>query len=332
MLPPPCFRKLFIKSALWSLSGSELLMARSTALPLGDPPPEPTSNPLGLVPSWSGRVPSGKTWSVFEGDAREVLTHLSKDSFQCVVTSPPYFWQRDYDVAGQIGLEPDILTYVNAICETMDAVRDVMDKTGLLFLNLGDTYYSAKGKPQGSDKKHGGRRLKVLRAVDTIGLGVPKKTIIGMPWRVALEMISRGWILRSPIIWKRDGNVPESSARDRPWRTHEMLFMFSKSRTYYFSRKKLAEYGEEDVWTIPTRSKAGRIHTAVFPPALVQRCLEIGCGTGGSVLDPFAGSGTVLKVALELGHDTVGIDLNQSYCQMMASELASNNLKVESSA
>lgn len=296
-------------------------MSGGTALPLGDLPPESDSRPLALRRSWSGQMPGGETWNILAGDARKMLAQLAKDSFQCVVTSPPYFWQRDYDAAGQIGLEPTIDDYVKAICDTMDSVKEVLHKAGLLFLNLGDTYYSAKGKPQGKDKKHGGRRLKVLRAVDTNGLGVPKKTIIGIPWRVAIEMISRGWILRSPIIWKRNGSMPEPNARDRPWRTHEMIFMFSKSRTYHFSRKALRDYMEEDVWSIPTRSKAGRVHTAVFPPALVQRCLEIGCTKTGRVLDPFAGSGTVLKVALEMGHDAVGIDLNQSYCEMMATEL-----------
>ena len=211
---------------------------------LGDLPSESDSRPVALRRSWSGQMPGGQKWSIFAGDARQVLPHLAPDSFQCVVTSPPYFWQRDYGVVGQIGMEPTIAGYVNSLCDTMDAVRVVLHRNGLLFLNMGDTYYSAKGKPQGRDKKHGGRRLKVLRAVDTNGLGVPKKTIIGIPWRVAIEMISRGWILRSPIIWKRNGSVPEPNARDRPWRTHEMIFMFSKSRSYHFSRKKLLSMGK----------------------------------------------------------------------------------------
>ena len=288
--------------------------------------------PVAVRKSWRGRRAGGQTWNVIAGDAREVVPHLAADSFQCVVTSPPYFWQRDYGVAGQIGLEPSIDAYVENLCDTMELVKGVLDPKGLLFLNLGDTYYSAKGKPQGKDKKHTGRRLRVLRAVDTNGLGVPKKTIIGIPWRVALAMISHGWILRCPIIWKREGSVPEPNARDRPWRTHEMIFMFSKSRHYYFSRKALRQYQEEDVWTIPTRSKAGRVHTAVFPPALVKRCLEIGCTKGGRVLDPFAGSGTVLKVATDLGHDAVGIDLNQQYCEMMAAELGPASLDSGNSA
>jgi DNA modification methylase len=307
-------------------------MSGETTLPITDQPSESDSRPVALRRSWSGQSPGGETWSVFAGDARKILSHLPKDSFQCVVTSPPYFWQRDYGVAGQIGLESSIDAYINALCDTMDLVKHVLDKKGLLFLNLGDTYYSAKGKPQGKDKKHNGRRLESLRAVDAHGLGVPKKTIIGMPWRVALGMISRGWILRCPIIWKRQGSIPEPNAKDRPWRTHEMLFMFSKSRSYYFSRKALRDSMEEDVWTIPTRSKAGRVHTAVFPAALVKRCLEIGCAKGGRVLDPFAGSGTVLKVATELGHHAVGIDLNQQYCEMMAAELGPTMLDSGSSA
>jgi hypothetical protein len=204
----------------------------------------------------------------------------------------------------------------------MDNVRGVLHRSGLLFLVLGDTYYSAKGQPQGHDRKHGGRRFRVVRAVDTMGLGVPKKTAIGIPWRVALEMVSRGWVLRCPIIWHKPGITPESNARDRPWRTYETVFMFSKSRSYHFSRAALRSRRQEDIWSIPARSKAGREHGAVFPPELVRRCLEIGCPEGGEVLDPFAGSGTTLKVALEMGMNATGIEIKPSYCTTMAKELA----------
>ena len=175
-----------------------------------------------LLRSWEGRVGNrGSRWTVYNGDARAVLSELPADQFSCVVTSPPYFWQRDYDVGGQIGLEPSIDGYVQSVCDTMNEVKRVLKPRGVLFLNLGDTYYSGKGKPHGHDPKHNGRRLKVLRAVDTSGLGVPQKTVIGIPWRVALEMISRGWTLRAPIIWRREKALPEANALDRPWRTYE---------------------------------------------------------------------------------------------------------------
>ena len=268
---------------------------------------------------WRGHSKEGFSWQIHRGDAQDVLKTIAANSVNCVVTSPPYYWQRDYKVDGQIGLESKIDEFVSSVADTMDQVRRVLAKDGLLFLNLGDTYYSAKGQPKGNDKKSSARRFG-LRAVDTSGLGVPRKTTIGIPWRVALEMIKRGWVLRSPIVWTRTGALPEPTAHDRPWRTYEMVFMFSKSPKYYFNRKELGS--EEDIWTISSRRKAnGGIHSAAFPEELVQRCLNIGCRLGGTVLDPFAGSGTTCTVALQSGRHTVGIDLSERYCDYMVSEM-----------
>jgi len=238
----------------------------------------------------------------------------------CIVTSPPYYWQRDYNVDGQIGLEPTIDGYVEAIAATMDEARRVLRKDGLLFLNLGDTYYSKKGKPKGGDKKNWARRFG-LRAVDTSGLGVPRKTAIGIPWRVALAMIARGWTLRSPIVWRRQHVQPEPTARDRPWRSYDTVFMFSKRPTYYFNRRALPR-GEEDVWTIHHQSKTtDKSLSAYFPASFVTRCIEVGCPPGGRVLDPFAGSGTVLVAALKASRPAIGIDLNERSCEYMVAEL-----------
>ena len=268
---------------------------------------------------WRGHTRGGIAWEVHRGDIVPVLQQLQDDTFHCVITSPPYYWQRDYNVDGQLGLENTIDGYVQRLSKAMSEVRRVLRKDGLLFLNLGDTYYSAKGQPKGNDRKNGARRFG-LRAVDASGLGVPRKTTIGIPWRVALEMISQGWVLRAPIIWRRHGVLPEPTAKDRPWRTHEMLFMFSKSPKYYFRRPGLK--GEEDIWTISERPKGTNgLHSATFPDQLVQRCLDVGCPTGGSVLDPFAGSGTALRVALNSGHPSTGIDLSAQYCEYMATEL-----------
>jgi DNA modification methylase len=242
------------------------------------------------ISEWKGTTSTSKLWEVYCGDSLEVLSQLAPDSFNCVVTSPPYFWQRDYHVKDQIGMEKLIEQYVEAIVSRMDQVKRVLKKEGTLFLNLGDTYYSAKGQPKGNDKKNGARRFG-LRAVDTSGLGVPRKTTIGIPWRVALEMISRGWVLRTPIVWQRNGSLPEPSAKDRPWRTYEFVFLFTKSPRYFFNRSGLD--GEEDIWLISSKPRQSKgIHSAAFPDELVQRCLEIGCPANGTVLDPFAGSGT----------------------------------------
>ncbi len=268
---------------------------------------------------WRGHTRQGIAWEVHRGDVQQVLQELTANQFHCVITSPPYYWQRDYKVAGQIGQEKTSPTYVTKIADVMDGVRRVMTNDGLLFLNLGDTYYSAKGQPKGNDRKNGARRFG-LRAVDASGLGVPRKTSIGIPWRVALEMISRGWTLRCPIVWRRGGCLPEPTAKDRPWRTYEMVFMFSKTPRYFFDRSKLGE--EEDVWTISERPKGSNgLHSAAFPEQLVEKCLRVGCPEGGHVLDPFAGTGTVLRVAVNSGRPATGIDLSQRFCEYMGKSL-----------
>ena len=268
---------------------------------------------------WGGHTREGVAWEVHRGDVQKALKLLQLSRFHCVITSPPYFWQRDYNVEGQIGKEPDIEGYVKAIADAMDRVKEVLRNDGLLFLNLGDTYYSGRGEPKGIDRKSKARRFG-LRAVDASGMGVPKKTSIGIPWRVALELISRQWTLRSPIIWQRESVLPEPTAKDRPWRTYEMLFMLSKSRQYYFNKEALG--GEEDIWKISSRPKSSNgVHSAAFPEELVEKCLQVGCPPLGHVLDPFAGSGTVLRVALRSKRPAVGIDLSERFCEHMARDL-----------
>lgn len=151
---------------------------------------------------------------------------------------------------------------------------------------------------------------KKLRAVDKSGWNLPKKSLIGVPWKVAFAMQARGWTLRSDIIWNRGNAFVEPTARDRPYRQHEHVFMFSKSRFYSYDRAALPE---EDVWNIPIdRSERGE-HNAMFPSELVRRCIMTGSPEGGKVIDPFVGSGTTLEVAARLKRVAVGIDLSKTY-------------------
>jgi DNA modification methylase len=273
---------------------------------------------------WHGETVLGQRWSVYQGQAEEVLRRLPSESINCVVTSPPYFWLRDYGVDGQIGMEETVLGYVQAITGVMDEVKRVLCRDGLLFLNIGDTYYSGKGKSHGIDKKSNKRRFG-LRVVDKSGgmdIGIPRKSLIGIPWRVAIEMTSRQWVLRSPIIWHRESCLPEH-VRDRPSRSYEYVFLFAKDRHYFFNKKPLIDQKvEEDMWTIAARPKGTNGHdTAPFPEELVQRCLEIGCKPNGTVLDPFLGSGTTARVALAMGHCVIGIDLNRDFCLYAVNQL-----------
>lgn len=275
--------------------------------------------------AWHGETVEGLPWSVYRGDALDVLRGLRDESYSCCVTSPPYYNLRDYKVEQQIGLEETVTEYVEALASVMDEVYKKLEQKGLLFLNLGDTYYSGKGLPQGPDGKSRKRRMG-LRAVDKsggVGINIQRKSMIGIPWRVAIEMARRGWILRSSIIWHRDRCLPEQ-VKDRPRRSYEFVFMFAKARAYYFNRRPLIEQKiDEDVWTIRPRPRAASgIDTAPYPDELVKRCIDIGCRPGGPVLDPFAGSGTTLRVALENGRPAAGIDLNNSFCEYMVKELS----------
>lgn len=258
-------------------------------------------------------------WRIYCEDSRNALMKLPAGSVDCAVTSPPYYWQRDYGVDGQIGMESTVQGFVDNVVSVFEGVHHVLSPAGVVFLNLGDTYYNAKGRPHGRDSKHTARHLarRQLRAVDGPGLGLPRKSLLGVPWRVALALAEAGWTLRSEIVWVRRSSMPEPTAVDRPWRNHEHLFLFSKSVKYHFDRSGLG--GEEDVWEIePERRSASRgEHYAPYPEALVERCLISGCPAAGTVLDPFAGGGTTLAVAHRLGMNSIGVDLNPSFCDVM---------------
>lgn len=269
----------------------------------------------------SGKRDSGTSWTVLNGDSKKVAPTLAPSSINCVITSPPYYWQRDYEVDGQFGLEPTIDGYVENLVDTFAAIRPALTDDGVVFLNLGDTYYNAKGRPHGKDDKHRSRRLPGLRAVDGPGLGLPRKSLIGIPWRVALAMQADGWTLRSSIIWVRKSAIPEPTSKDRPWRKYEHIFLFSKSPRYFFDREGLD--GEEDVWFIEPdrRSLARGTHYAPYPRALVERCISAGCPEGGTVLDPFLGGGTTMYVADEMQRSSVGVELNPNFCALVAENM-----------
>lgn len=276
---------------------------------------ENTTDVQGLNGVREGYVGNGSTYRILTADVTAGLKALDEQSVSALVTSPPYFWQRDYNVEGQIGHEATIGAYVENLVTAFDHARVALRDDGLLFLNIGDTYYNAKGKPHGRDKKHAARMLarQTLRAVDGPGLGLPRKSLIGLPWRVALAMQQRGWTLRASIIWHRPNALGEPTSHDRPWRTTENIFMFSKGPKYYFNREGLN--GEEDVWTISARPKNPYAHCAPFPEELVRRCLDCGCPEGGVVCDPFLGSGTTALAALKSGRSAIGIELNASFAE-----------------
>ena len=278
---------------------------------------------LDSVEAWTGRL-SDLSWAIYCGSATHVLRQLPSASVHCIVTSPPYFWLRDYGVAGQIGLEDTVDDYVTALVDALREARRLLAPDGLAFLNIGDTFYSGKGESQGQDEKSKKRRFG-LRAVDKsggLGIGLRRKSLIGIPWRVAIELVADGWVLRSSVIWHRKNRLPEY-VLDRPSRSYEYVFILAKSRRYYFNKQALVSRKiEEDLWTIPAQPRpTNGLDTAPFPDELVGRCLAIGCPATGVVLDPFVGSGTTVRVSLSSGRSGIGIDLNREFCLHAANAL-----------
>lgn len=237
--------------------------------------------------------------AIVNGDCLEVLRHMPDGCIQTCVTSPPYYWQRDYGIDGQFGLEATPDEYVAKMVEVFREVRRVLKDDGTLWLNIGDSYYSGNGQPKGSDPRSPSRnwmRVKV-RPLDVAGLGVPKKSLLGIPWLVAHALQRDGWTIRADIIWCRETAFPEPSVKDRPHRQHEYLFLLSRSRWYHFDRSALPE---ESVWHIGhERGRKG--HSAAYPEELVKRCVLAGSRPGDTVFDPFGGSGTTAAVANEHG-------------------------------
>lgn len=155
--------------------------------------------------------------------------------------------------------------------------------------------------------------------------GIRGKSMVGIPWRVAIALVDDGWILRNDVIWNKPNPMPDS-ATDRLSATHEHLFMLSKSPKYWFDLDPIrtthltdvdSAKGKNpgDVWSIATQPFPGA-HFAVFPQELARRCIVTGCKPGGTVLDPFSGSGTTGMVAQNNGRNYVGIDLSAEYLRL----------------
>lgn len=179
------------------------------------------------------------------GDAMERLKELPDESVNCCVTSPPYWGLRDYGVDGQIGLEDTPEIYVSRLVGVLHEVRRVLRSDGTLWLNLGDSY--AGGGMGGGGKESStlvrthhderpGCRGDWKRNTPTC----KPKDLIGIPWRVAFALQADGWWLRSDIIWAKPNPMPES-VTDRPTKSHEYVFLLSKSERYYYDAKAIQE-------------------------------------------------------------------------------------------
>jgi site-specific DNA-methyltransferase (adenine-specific)/site-specific DNA-methyltransferase (cytosine-N4-specific) len=258
---------------------------------------------------------------LYLADAREKLTEFPDRTFQCCVTSPPYWGLRDYDHPNQIGAEPIVTDYIRDLVAVFREVRRALKDDGTFWLNIGDAYTSGGRTWRAPDKKNAGRAM--TYRPDTPE-GLKPKDLIGLPWRIAFALQEDGWYLRTDIVWNKPNCQPES-VKDRPTRSHEFVFLLTKSERYYFDAPSVTERSigtgasknRRTVWNINTEPFKGT-HFAVFPQKLVELCIKAGSKRDDLILDPFLGSGTVGLVSKRLNRRCLGIEINPEYAAMAA--------------
>lgn len=261
------------------------------------------------------------------GDCLKILKEIPTGSVACCVSSPPYWGLRDYQMAGQIGLEQTLDEYLVNLSVVFGEVHRVLKKDGLLWLNMGDTYTSGNRKYRAADKKNTARSMKNRPATP---IGLKRKDLIGLPWRLAFRLQQDGWYLRSDIVWHKPTAMPES-VQDRPSRNHEYVFIMSKSERYAFNRRALIGQDKKllrSVWSIPNNGNDA-CHGASFPVNLVLPCIRTCTDIGDVVLDPFFGSGTVGVAAELLNRRFIGIELNPDYAELAIGRLKKKFVLVE---
>ncbi|MDR0349841.1 MAG: site-specific DNA-methyltransferase [Tannerella sp.] len=189
-----------------------------------------------------------ETNRIYIGDAKTVLSSFPDDSIGCCVTSPPYFGLRNYNVKGQIGLEDTPSVYVEKLMEVFDQVRRVLKPSGTFWLNIGDSY-AGSGRGKGAVNRKG-----LQQKASFIGEkfskpyklnGCKNKDLIGIPWMLAFALRESGWYLRQEIIWHKPNPMPES-VKDRCTKSHEYIFLLSKSESYYFDHESIMEEAAYD--------------------------------------------------------------------------------------
>lgn len=260
---------------------------------------------------------------VHQGDALEFLRRVPDEAFNSIITSPPYFGQRDYGADTQIGLEETAQDYVDALVNVFHEGRRTLKADGTLWLNIGDTYVGAtsqhrQGGSQGATSRYSRKHMKGIPTTGRANrnrafyaMGLPMKSLVGIPWRVAFALQKDGWILRCDIVWHRPS--ASESVRDRPTHAHEFVFMFAKKQWYHYDRSAMLTMSGaniQSVWRV-TGTPFNGAHFATFPPELIEPIVLASCPAGGTVLDPFAGSGTVGLVCRQHGRHFVLCDISQ---------------------
>ena len=272
------------------------------------------------------------------GDCRKTISTITEPVKMCV-TSPPYYGLRDYGgEENQIGMEESPEKYVDQLVDVFRSVREVLTDDGTLWLNIGDSYYNYRSDGNYPKQTVSKTRQDLPTKTPVRGNkleGYKSKDLIGIPWMLAFALRKDGWYLRQDIIWNKPNPMPES-VKDRCTKSHEYIFLFSKSKNYYYDNESIKEPTKEgeatknkrSVWTVNKKPYKGA-HFATFPSELIEPCIKAGSQKGDIILDPFIGSGTTAMVAKSLGRHYIGCELHESYNDLIQNRVSQYTINLE---
>jgi len=267
-------------------------------------------------------------------------------------------------VDNQLGLEPTPEAYIERMVAVFREVRRVLRSDGTCWVNMGDSY-AGGGRGGQSEEKRSENWQPTYANHGLTPNGLKPKDLCMVPARLALALQADGWWLRSQIVWSKPNPMPES-VTDRPTSSYELVYLLTKSPRYFFDAEAVREPFLESTlersytaskaraaapkndadalsrkaggWEMPSVGRNVRnvweiatqpypeAHFATYPEELVRRCVLAGCPEGGTVLDPFSGSGTTALVSRKHGRRCIGIELNPDYCALAARRLSQLSL------
>ncbi len=291
----------------------------------------------------------GPRGEVLLGDAFDLIDKVPPGTVDLLITSPPYWGQRVYDEqehnwtiredweragghlnepppyqwyrehGGALGLEPTPEWYVAHLVEFFHKARPVLRPSGSMWINIGDTYFARWASIRPNGRQGLGDTERVRRRTPMGGFRQEKQLLL-IPARFAIAMQDDRWILRNDLIWHKP-NVPPRPERDRLRLAHEHLFHFvlrpKEGRPKYFYDLTSAEEGERDVVTVTVKSGTDG-HSATFPIDLIRPRILTSSPPGGTVLDPFCGTGRALEVAVAEGRSAIGFEASEKYFETAA--------------
>jgi len=279
---------------------------------------------------------------LYIGNSLELIKQLPDNLIQTVITSPTYWGKRQFtNDKNEIGTEK-LEDYVKRNVELYLSILERLKKDGSLFIIIQDTYMgSGVSRTHQNHWEHNKNPSYRREGIDASAQGnktgvtahhpiIKNKSLSGIPYRIALQLVDNGYIWREQIIWEKPNPMPEN-VNDRVRQSAELILHFTKSGKYKFHKEFFSVKGKSgkdrmanQVWIYPPEPKKG--HTATFPSKLVERLMLATTDEHDTVFEPFLGSGTMMDVALNHNRKFIGCDINPHFVKMAIARLKSKSL------